>query len=271
MPDFLKQIYALMKTSKAKLECLLGFAAVAAGYFFIWVYQTFFGLRVALVGFDSLLKIPLVALVVLPLVYQLLVHADPLQRSSLPWKSVRFFQAEFPSRYIRERCGNCVETHATCRNFIGPDSLDHVNYWLNYLWRPIVERDFPERFQDTFVRGYRCKLVLGLNLIAGFFGTLALLAVFVFAVTEWPSGLWAKDSRYLLYPAFCFLLAGTGGMLNRPDKEKPTGCWHAWREINNLHVLWMRNNDPLLTSILCRAGANTLGFQPRPQTGPRGT
>ena len=162
---------------KARLELLLGFSSLVAGYLYVWVYQNLLGFQVKFVDFYSLLRIPVISAVVFPLIYYLYVKPDPLQRSSSRSRSVVFFQAQFPSPYIRERCQRCVETAETCRNFIGPDSLDHINYWFNDIWREIFARDFKERFDDTFERGYTCKLVSGLQMAAFFFAILGILTM----------------------------------------------------------------------------------------------
>jgi len=153
VPNSLRKWFSERNGAKRKLELLIGLSALAAGYLYVWVYQFFLGLTVKFIDFQSLLSIPLIALVVFPLVHYLWVKPDLLQRSTFTWKSVRFFQAQFPSNYIRDRCQDCVETPSTCGNFIDPGSADHTNYWLNDIWRGVIAKQYPDRFEETFRTG----------------------------------------------------------------------------------------------------------------------
>jgi hypothetical protein len=173
LPSAVRRWLSETNGSRKKLEFLLSISALTAGYLYVWVYQSFFGWTIKFMDIQTLLRLPIIALVVFPLVHHLWVRPDLLQRGKYRWRSIQFFQGQLPSKYIKERCQACVETPTTCGNFIGPESLDHVNYWFNDIWRGIIKKKFPDQFEKTFERGYTCKLVVGLNLTLGFFGVWA--------------------------------------------------------------------------------------------------
>jgi hypothetical protein len=166
-------LLSVIGSDKTRLEVQLGVTAFAAAYLYMWVFEGILGLNLKFVPFDLFLKTPLISLAAFPLVFYGYVKADPLQRSHLKWRSVRFYQSEFPSLYIRERCGRC-KFKTTCRNFISPDSSDHNTYWLRDLWRPHFRTQYPDEFKNTFRRGYTCKLLFGTEALAITFFALGL-------------------------------------------------------------------------------------------------
>lgn len=158
------QDLALPPSPKARLQRLLNVSAIVIGYFYVWTFQEFLRVQVAFIDVSTLLRLPIITLVVFPLVKYAYVKQDWLQRGQPHLKSVLFFQAQFPSLYIRDRCARCVETIQTCRNFIGPQSRDHNSYWLDHIF-PIIKKDQKEQATRTFERGYTCKLVFGLQVV----------------------------------------------------------------------------------------------------------
>jgi hypothetical protein len=254
------------KGAKARLEILLGLSTFAAAYLYVWVYQDFLGIRVAFVDFSALLRVSIISTVVFPLVHYLYVKPDPLQWANWKFRSVRFYQLQFPSLYIRDRCQRCLETVATCRNFMGPDSRDHTTYWFDGIWRPIIATGFRGNFERTFERGYTCKLVFGVQLAMVFFSALALITMSWKPLYRWvvqkpvfPS----FESPHFLFVLVCFGMILLIRSLNTPDPGNPSGCWKAWREVNDGHKLWLRNNDNVLVDVVCHAGGNTKVFRSR--------
>jgi hypothetical protein len=109
---------ALPSDPKARLQRLLNISAIIVGYFYVWTFQDFLRIQVAFVDLTTLLRLPIITIIIFPLVKYGYIEQDWLQRGRPNLKSVRFFQLQFPSFYIKERCNRCVETPHTCRNYI---------------------------------------------------------------------------------------------------------------------------------------------------------
>lgn len=75
---------------KRKLERLLELSTIFISYIFIFVYQNVFHIQVKLIDFETLIKLPIIALVVMPLVHYLIVKQDALQLSPSKKKAIRF-------------------------------------------------------------------------------------------------------------------------------------------------------------------------------------
>ncbi len=260
------QDLALPPNPRDRLERLLTVSAIVIGYFYVWTFQEFLRIQVAFIDISTLLRLPIITVIVFPLVKYAYVKQDWLQRGRPNLKSVRFFQAQFPSLYIRDRCARCVETAQTCRNFIGPESRDHNSYWLDEIF-PIIKRDQPEQASRTFEKGYTCKLIFGLQVVLLVFIGISILTIVwepaVDLIMRRPASV-SLAPKQIIFILLCVLVAGILRALNSPDTNSPTGCWHAWREINDAHKLWMRNNEPALVNAICHAGGNEKSFVARP-------
>ncbi|MGA3178368.1 MAG: hypothetical protein ABSE19_13610 [Candidatus Acidiferrum sp.] len=258
--------FAFPASPRGKLQRLLTVSATIVGYFYVWVYQDYLGLRVPLVDVSTLLRLPIIAIVVIPLVFYAYVNPDWLQTGRPKLKSVRFFQAQFPSLYVRDRCGRCAETEKTCKNFIGPASADYTSYWLDGIF-PMIKKGNKAQADRTFERGYSCKLIFGLEVVLLFFVVLSLLTIgskpLVNFVIRRPAP-FSLDPKQVIFVVVCLFIPFLMRALNSPDMDSPTGYWHAWREINNAHKLWMKNNEPTLVKVVCHAGGNNTSFSQRP-------
>jgi hypothetical protein len=144
---------ALPSDPKARLQRLLNISAIIVGYFYVWTFQDFLRIHVAFIDLTTLLRLPIITIIVFPLVKSGYIKQDWLQRGRPSLKSVSFFQLQFPSLYIKERCNGCVESAQTCRNYITADSRDHTSYWLNQIF-PIIKRDHKDEAARTFEKGY---------------------------------------------------------------------------------------------------------------------
>ena len=105
-------------------------------------------------SFDYFVKTPLFSLVVYPCVFYAFVKPDPLQRSHSRLQPIRFFQAQFPSLYLKKRCAGCLERDL-CPNFIGPSSSAHTAYWLTSIFRPEIGKAFQTKLTVLCARGTR--------------------------------------------------------------------------------------------------------------------
>ena len=163
-----------------RLTQLLVLSIVVTVYFYVYFYQNIFHIQVPLIGINTLIEMPIMVLVVIPLVKYLIVKPDPLQRSPSQRRPIRFFQNEFPSRYILERCQRCVEDENSCSNYIKAESYAHIRYWFNDIFHGAIEREDPKSVRDTFEKGYTCKLLYYLSWVLGIFCGLAIVTVAVY-------------------------------------------------------------------------------------------
>lgn len=261
IPQKIRNI-ALPLDPKARLQRLLNVSAIIVGYFYLWTFQEFLRIHVAFIDLTTLLRLPIISIIIFPLVKYGYIKQDWLQRGRPNLKSVRFFQLQFPSLYIKERCNRCVETPQTCRNYITPDSRDHTSYWLNHIF-PIVKRDRKEEAARTFEKGYTCKLIFGLQVVLLFFVIVSVLTVAWKPLLDLVLRKPVVVSVLPLQIIFILLCLGITGLLralHSPNLKSPTGCWHAWREVNDALKLWMRNNEPTLVDLVCHAGGNNKSF-----------
>lgn len=58
------------------------------------------------------------------------------------------------------------------------------------------------------------------------------------------------------FPLVCAALWVIIRTTHKANDEKPSGCWQAWREINRIHVGWLRSNESFLLNLICRANGN---------------
>lgn len=257
------KINEVVEKQKRRLEVLLGLAAVFAAYHYVWAFQQALGLEFDYVSFGALLKLPVVAVIVFPLTYWLLVRADPLQRSRMNLPAVKFFKAQFPSVYIRDRCQQCTETSATCNNFIQPQSADASNYWFNEFFRGTFLNEHPEWVSSTLEKGYTCKLVFGIIML-----TVAFLVLGFFTLLLGVAPALEITHNEILFFLVCVVVLAITFLMhrhNRSSPEKSTGCWHAWWEINQSHILWLRHHEILLVEKVCHAGQNRREFRAKVQ------
>jgi hypothetical protein len=247
---------------KKRLERLLGLSAFVISYFYIYVYQNMLHIKVKLIDLQTLIQMPLISVVILPLIRYLIIKPDPLQRSPSQRKSIRFFQNEFPSRYILGRCERCVENKNSCPNYIKAESYIHVKYWFHDIFHGEIEKDDPRSVKDTFEKGYTCKLLYYLSWILGILAALAIITIvfhhfFLYFIGKFKIDLAAPQ---ILFPLVCLGILILISELNKADEKKPSGCWQAWREINRMHVSWLKEHEDYLVKLICQAGGETKKF-----------
>lgn len=248
---------------RKRLELLLSVVTIFVGYAYLYIYQNILHIKVALYDLYTLLEMPVIAAIVLPLIYYLIIKADPLQRSPSQWKAIRFFQNEFPSRYILERCKRCIENENTCPNYIKAESYTHIKYWFKDIFHGPIESEDPGSVKDTYEKGYTCKLVYYLSWILTVFSVLAMvlmlfqhLYLYIFKTLKFDC-----TPLQILFPLGCIGIVILIKTLNKADDKSPSGCWHAWREINRMHVSWLKANNALLVQLICRASGGTKMFR----------
>jgi hypothetical protein len=257
MDSFLKRIWD--EGSKRRLETQLCFVWVAFTYFYVFA----FGPRFT-TNFDSFIKTSLFSLAVYPVFFYAFVKPDPLQWSDFRLQAIRFYQAQFPSLYLKRRCARCREQHH-CPNFIGPSSNEHTTYWLTSIFRPEIGKASPDEIDRTLRRGYTCKLVFGTEAAAACFFGISLVSFA--APLMWTkdhsisTALSAIEPRQILFIVVCAIVGLAMRFSNDPSFDRPTGCWLAWREVNQGHLLWLENHEDVLTRIVCHAKGNQFSFR----------
>lgn len=246
-----------------RLELLLILCTLIISYFYIYVYQNILNIKVDPIDLQTLIQIPVIAIIVIPLIRYLVVKPDPLQRSHSKRQTIRFFQNEFPSRYILERCQRCIEDEHSCPNYIKAESYDHIRYWFYNIFHGSIEAEDPRRIKDTFEKGYTCKLLYYLTWVLGIALAIALMTIlyhhlYLFIKEGWTVSITALQ---IIFPIVCSLLIILIKIMNNPNEKSPTGCWHAWREINRMHVSWLKDHDDLLVDLICHKNKGTKNFK----------
>lgn len=247
---------------KKRIEKLLDLMTLIVAYSFLYIYQNMISVKIELMNFQALTSIAIVPVVILPSIHYLVFSADPLQRSPSSRKPIRFFQNEFPSKYLLERCQRCIENEDSCSNYMKKRSYDHVSYWFNDIFHGAIERENPKNVRDTFEKSYTCKLVYYLEWILWFFlilTTMMSLFFFLYSYTRGTS-MFNLTALQILFPLTCFGTILLLRMLHKPDENAPTGCWHAWRQINGMHRSWLKHNEDYLVKLICHAGGETKKF-----------
>jgi len=251
-----EQLVKVKKDPRSRMTILLDIAALASGYYFFYIYQDIFGLNIPKLNLKSLLTIPLIYILILPLIHYIIILPDPLQRSPSKNKMVRFFQNEFPSLFLLNRCARCIEDKTTCRNYISKQSNAHVKYWFYDISHGPIEEENPDIINKTFEKGYTCKLMYNTYWILFAFSLFASLTMIVsFLIKSIISKKLIFDliPLQIISPIIGFTILILICFLNKVDSEKPSGCWHAWREINRFHIIWLRKHEGFLNSLICKA------------------
>lgn len=245
-----------------RLERLLILEATAIGYFFIYIYQNIFRIQVPLISVETLYKMPIMGLLIFPLIRYIVIKPDCLQRSPSNKKAIKFFQSEFPSKYLLERCKRCIENEKTCLNYINTESRAHIRHWFHNLFHKEIKRDNEGILIETYEKGYICKVLYYSSWILGLFSVFALLSILFHYLYSSLLKNQAFDVSPLqiIYPSICTFLIFLINILNKPDMNAPSGCWQAWREINRTHISWLKSHEDLLKNIICKEGGGNKVF-----------
>lgn len=255
------KVFSAIRDPRKRIECLIISSTIVAGYFYIYIHQNMLHIEIPLISYQTLITMPIVTLVAALALY-LFVKSDPLQRSPSNKKAIRFFQNEFPSKYILQRCDMCIEDESSCKNYIKPESFAHVRYWFKDIFHGIIEQQDPTSVTETFEKGYNCKLVYYLKWVM-----ISLLVLSVLTATIHHIFLYFEQALefdftnwQILFPVICIMIIVLITVLNRVDDVKPSGCWQAWRQINRMHVSWLKSNENILIGLICHNNEGTKHF-----------
>ena len=207
---------------------------------------------------------------------------DLIQYSKGWFAEADFFQRQFPSKYLLDRCGSC-EKKESCSNHLTNDNF--IPTWFYFF-----NEHLPEYLRNAVLTsGYLCRVVfyvhlfslsffyLGLlypilSLINGSFSfwTLAYSGI-LFVIVEalfFPNRVGKKGERWLsiffsaLDPSRLFVAVFVVlGFVNRHRKDSkseedesaldPRGMWPRWKRYNDVQIRWMEMNEPLLVEKIC--------------------
>ncbi len=263
-PKIYKSFRSYFQDPRKKLERLFILTLIFISYSFLYIYQELLNLEIKYVTFEVLVRIPVITMIIIPCVRLVIVKADPLQRSPSRIKAIRFFQKELPSRYLLMRCEKCIENNKTCKNYIIEDSHDHIRYWFYHILHGPIEQEDPQRVKDTFEKGYTCKLISYLIPCLLIFILLSISTLIIHNIYTFSSNpdqfKFQPDFLHIAFPLICLSILVIIWILHNPDDKKPSGCWQAWRQINRIHVGWLREHEDLLKNLICRANGNNKEF-----------
>ena len=201
-------------------------------------------------------------MIIIPLINIFIVKSDPLQRGTSQKKAISFFQNEFPSKYILERCQRCIENENSCPNYIKVETYSHNRYWFYDIFHGPIEKEDPRKVSDTYTKGYTCKLLYYLPWILRIFIVLGISTIVFHHGYLYLFGDFRVDltSVQILFPLVCGSIIILIKILNKPDEKSPSGCWQAWREINRIHVSWLRSQESFLVNLICQSSGGTKRF-----------
>ncbi len=239
---------------RKKIDRLSGYALVVFAYFYFFVFQILVDIQTKFTDFETIIRAPIMALLILPLINRGIIKPDPLQRSFSKGKKIRFFQRYFASNYLLERCQRCREDQNTCCNYLDDRSEKQNYYWFRLIF-PEIENNHPGIKEETYEKGYTCKLLFIIVLFCKVFITISILALvayhtYLYFIGQLEIMISGQQIAFLIACVMIWIIIGG---LNRANINRPTGCWHAWRAINLSHITWMEINSAFLDDKICQA------------------
>ena len=195
-----------------------------------------------------------------------------------------FFQSQFPSRYLLDRCNKCKEK-PSCSNFESFISeYNYINTWF-YFFNEYVPNYVKSIVLTT---GYLCRVAFYTHLFSLFFFYLGLsyplvayfkgafsystfiysgILLIILEAVFFSNNIGKEKERWysLFFRALSptRLLWTTGLILGflkskSPKDEKgieARGLWPRWKRYNDVQIRWMEINEPLLTEKICHQGS----------------
>ncbi|MCK4817378.1 hypothetical protein KA005_16530, partial [bacterium] len=227
-----------------------------------YFFQNMLHIEIKYIALKDLIHIPIV-IIITQLVHYIIVKSDPLQRSPSSKKAIRFFQNEFPSNYIYDRCRRCIENEKTCINYIKDGTCDHIRYWFDNIFHGPIKKENPKIVRNTFAKGYNCKLIYTLLWTIKLFILVALGTILFHHVglLIFRELIFDVTPHQILYVLIGLGVTFLTNYLNKADDKTPSGCWQAWREINCRHRSWLESNEKFLVKLICRNKGGTKKFR----------
>ncbi len=173
---------------------------------------------------------------------------DPFRSNgkSLAYKifpEVSFFWSTLPSFYLVERCNKCQNQN--CSNRLSRRNSLFVGIWF----KEIFHKHLREDVKLTLQKGFICRLIfylkysfLGLSIIS----VLTLCFHYYILSILQPNRITYQFLFSLAVLAFYLLI----GLSN--NSKKPNGIWKAEKAINGQHIYWMKRNENIIKTIVCK-------------------
>lgn len=173
------------------------------------------------------------ALIIL-LVMPILFAGDPLQFADQnKVNDARFFQEQFPSRYVM--------------NKFSINKAEAETYWFG-IFNKWADTDHPkhEMHKRTFEVGFTCRLIYFLKLWFLRFGVFSVIVLLVNVYLQRLQDYFLCQSMYIAIVWLAFVWIMT---THKPNTNNPTGVWSRWKQINDMHKVWIDNNASTLVKL----------------------
>jgi hypothetical protein len=258
------------------------FRFIIPGAYFVASLYTLLALLLKFsISFD-VLSYDTVAFFFASLVVSVVIDSRDVIQYSQGWlEEADFFQHQFPSRYLLDRCGKC-ETEP-CSNRLSKSN--YINTWFFFF-----NEHIPEYLRNAVLStGYLCRVVFYGHLFSLLFFYLGMLyplisyfrGVFSFWTFTYPGiMLIITEGLYLannvsrkgkgwplflraLNPARLLITAGLvfGLLKHQRQGAEPgmilsdleaKGLWPRWKTYNEVEVRWMEMNEALIREKVCK-------------------
>jgi len=211
---------------------------------------------------------------------------DVLQYGSGWLREADYFQRQFPSRYLLDRCTKCKTKSSCSKPLVEANYLSTWFYFFNE-YVPSYARSI------VLTTSYLCRVVFYTHLFSLLFFYVGLsyplisyfkegfsfltfiysgILLIVLEVVFFSNNVRKKgERRYLLFfralnPTRLFVTIGLIlGFFNpkktKEDEVEAKGFWLRWKGHNKTQIRWMEINEPLLTEKIChQAQVNSSGY-----------
>lgn len=189
---------------------------------------------------------------------------------------ILFFQDNYPSFYLVERCRRRMESdqcEVDCERVLkGPEKGD---YRFLRVWFYIFDNIFPEYLRTlVLTQGHICRVVLYFKLFSLILGIVALLILVgqiiigsIFSIFLWWMRGWMEALSFIkgnlprlgwetMLIAVTLVIGFLFHRFNHVKKTdegwKPTGAWRRWRDRCADQKFWLELSEEVLTDIICR-------------------
>lgn len=256
---------------------------IPGGYFIVLLYVWLALIFKIPISFE-ILSYQTVAYFFASLIVSIVIDSRDVLQYGRGWlKEADFFQSQFPSRYLLDRCEKC-KVKTSC-----PNPLSESNYITTWFY--FFNEHIPNYLRSIILTtGYLCRIAFYTHLFSLFFFYIGLLYPLTsFLKGDFSFGTFTYSGILLIILEAVFLSNSIGkkgekwyslffraldptrlrittglilGFLNRRSRHAESkeseadidarGLWPRWQRYNEVQVRWMEINEPLLTEKVCR-------------------